>query len=244
MARFIRLEDGAVFHMGQGYSRRLISPDNGDQNITLNYSIFQGGQEFPQHFHDISADIFIVLRGSVSVRQGHRYTPIVEGDFAYIPPGEVHGTVNHTDDEANLISFQSPPDPALYKGERDPSQTGVMPAPDAQGETAVRIGAMGQSDPDTRDGIRCWSAANPAWGAREMTLTYLELDPGACLPRDEQGGGDSVIFVWQGTAQVTCSGDVGSLSHGDSVLLDPGEEYVVANNSDSLLKLIRCTTSA
>ncbi len=243
MARFIRLEDGAVFHMGQGYSRRLISPDEGDQNITLNYSIFQGGQEFPQHFHDISADIFIVLRGSVSVRQGEKYTPIYEGDFAYIPPGEVHGTVNHTDGEANLISFQSPPDPALYKGERDPSQTGVLPTPGEDEETTVRIESMWKSDPDSQDNVRRWYAANPGWGAKEMALTYLELDAGTRFAREEQDGGDSVVFVWQGEARITCGEQADTLNHGDSVLLAPGEDYVIANEGDSPLKLIRCTTS-
>ncbi len=244
MARFIHLQDGAVFHMGQGFSRRLISPDDGEQNITLNYSLFEGGQEFPQHFHDISADIFIVLQGSVSVRQGDHYTPIGEGDFVYIPPGEVHGTINHTQDKANLISFQSPPDPALYRGERDPSQTGVMPAPAAPGESAVRIESLWQSDPAVQADSRSWCAASPAWGAREMTLTYLELDPGACLVQPGQGGGDSVIFVWQGTAGVTCHEETGSLSHGDSVLLAPGEGCTVTNAGDSVLKLIRCTASA
>ncbi len=239
MARFIYLEDGAVFHMGQGYSRRLISPDNGEQNITLNYSIFQGGQEFPQHFHDTSADIFIVLRGSVSVRQGEHYTPIYAGDFAYIPPGEVHGTVNHTDDEANLISFQSPPDPALYRGERDPAQTGVQPAPDTAGESAVRIASLWQSAPDMQMAIRCWHA----WEAREMTLTYLELDTGARYARAEPEGGDSVVFVWQGSAQVTCGEQDATLQHGDSVLLEPGEGYAIANAGNDTLKLIRCTSS-
>ena len=50
MARFIHLEEGAVFHMGQGFSRRLISPEAGGGNITLNYSVFQDGQEF--HFYE------------------------------------------------------------------------------------------------------------------------------------------------------------------------------------------------
>ena len=122
MARVITLGHGSRFQMGGGESRRLVSSDVGAQQITLNYSIFQPGHEFPQHLHDASADIFIVLEGGVSVRQGDLYTPIRSGKFAYIPPGEVHGTVNTSDQEAILISFQAPPDAALYRGERDPAQ--------------------------------------------------------------------------------------------------------------------------
>lgn len=244
MAKFINLEEGNVFHMGQGYSRRLISPDSGGRNITLNYSIFQGGQEFPQHFHEISADIFIVLAGSVSVRQGDSYTPIQAGDFAYIPPGEVHGTVNHTQGEATLISFQSPPDPDLYTGDRDPSVTGVMPKPRSENESRVRIHPLWHAEPEAMDGVRKWTAASPDWGAAEMTLSYLELAPETSLAREEIGGGETVVFVWEGTAQVTSSGETGILTHGGAILLAPTELYAIRNTGDGDLKLIRCQASA
>lgn len=244
MAKFIALEDGAIFRMGQGFSRTLISPDSGGRNITLNYSVFQEGQEFPQHLHDVSADIFIVLRGGVSVRQGDVYTPIQRGDFVYIPPGEVHGTVNDSGAEANLISFQSPPDPALYSGDRDPSQTGVTPQPRSEGESKVRIESMWHAASTPVEQARRWSAANPDWGAREMSLSYLELDPGTHMAREERGGGESVVFVWEGEARVQCGDQVASLVHGGSVLLDPDEDYRIANKGEDTLKLIRCTATS
>lgn len=244
MAQFINLEDGAVFHMGQGYSRRLISPDSGGRNITLNYSVFQGGQEFPQHFHEVSADIFIVLDGSVSVRQGERYTPIVKGDFAYIPPGEVHGTVNHTDGEATLISFQSPPDPELYSGDRDPAKTGVMPQPAADAASTVRIESMWDAEAIAVQGAQAHVAASPARGMAEMTLTCLELAPGGRMEREEQGGGETVIFIWEGTALIASGGESGRLTHGGAVLLETDEAYAVENVGTDALKLIRCRASA
>ena len=94
MAKLIHLEDGKRFRMGGGDSRRLVDSGMGASMITRNYSVFQPGHEFPQHIHDASADVFIVLQGGVSVRQGEVYAPISAGDLAYIATGEVHGTVN------------------------------------------------------------------------------------------------------------------------------------------------------
>ncbi len=243
MARTINLKDGEVFHMGQGYSRKLISPDTGSRDITLNYSVFQDGQEFPQHFHEVSADIFIVLAGSVSVREGDKYTPIQKGEFAYIPPGEVHGTVNDIPGEATLISFQCPPDPALYSGDRDPAQTGVMPRPKVGEATKVRIHAMREGTPRESQGIKSWDAANPAWGAPQMSLQYVELDPQAGFCHDESTGGEAVVFVWSGTARFEAGGNTSTISHGGALLLDSCETYAVANAGTDTLRLIRCLSS-
>ena len=139
MATLLSARKAAAFQMGKGDSKNLVGPSTGAQDITLNYSVFQPGEEFPQHFHEGSADIFIVLEGGVSVRQGDAYTPITAGEFAYVPSPEVHGTVNTSGAEATLISFQAPPDFALYRGERDPSKTGSTPRPPDNHQTTVRI---------------------------------------------------------------------------------------------------------
>ena len=52
--------------------------------------------------------------------QGDVYTPIEAGEGSFVPVGVVHGTVNDTGSPARLISFQSPPDLALYAGKRNP----------------------------------------------------------------------------------------------------------------------------
>ncbi len=243
MARTINLEDGEVFHMGQGYSRKLIGPDTGARDITLNYSVFQDGQEFPQHFHEVSADIFIVLAGSVSVREGDKYTPIHEGEFAYIPPGEVHGTVNDIPGEATLISFQCPPDPALYSGDRDPAKTGVMPRPKSGEATKVRINPMRTGITHESAGIRSWEAANPAWGAPQMSLQYMELEPAARFAQAETTGGEAAVFVWSGTARFEAGGNIAAVSHGGALLLAPCETYAVVNAGTDTLRLIRCLAS-
>ncbi len=108
------LDAGQAFKMGRGSSRSVLGPAMGMSTITLNNSVFQADDEFPQHRHDISEDCMLVLRGAVSFRQTDAYTRIGELDFAWVPVAEVHGTVNTSGEEAELISFQSPPDVRLY----------------------------------------------------------------------------------------------------------------------------------
>src|SRR4051794_25530745 len=155
------------FQMGGGDSRRLVGPEIGARSVSMNFSVFQPGHEFPQHVHDASADVFIVLDGGVSVRQGDSYTPIRAGDLAYIPPGEVHGTVNQTDGVATLISFQAPPDDALYRGERDSSRTGDAPRPPSGHRSRVRIGNLTADAPTHRPGVRAWTPVG-AGGEAEL----------------------------------------------------------------------------
>jgi len=119
--QILNLEKGMFFQMGKGQNWRVIHPDMGAKQMTLNHSLHSPGHEFTQHTHDESEDVFIILEGGVSVRQGDLLTPITAGDVVFVPSNEVHGTVNTTDSRARLISFQSPPDIVLYQGKRDVS---------------------------------------------------------------------------------------------------------------------------
>jgi mannose-6-phosphate isomerase-like protein (cupin superfamily) len=245
MAKLIRLQDGKRFQMGGGDSRRLVDPDVGASRITLNYSVFQPGHEFPQHIHDASADVFIVLEGGVSVRQGEVYTPIVVGDLAYIPAGEVHGTVNQTADEATLISFQSPPDTALYRGERDPSVTGgTVPTPPPGHVSQVQIRTLTSGEKVDGDGSRVWTPVGPAMGAQEMTLSYWELEPGVSLSVPAVERSESVWFVRSGQASLEAGGETLEMSKHSAAFVAPGEEQTIANASTDVARLIRCQAPA
>lgn len=239
MAQVISLEQGKRFQMGKGDSRHLVSPEIGAQGITMNYSIFQPGHEFPQHFHDVSADIFIVLEGGVSVRQGDQYTPIQMGDFAYIPPGEVHGTVNTTADQSILISFQAPPDSALYRGERDPSNTGVVPKPPPGHVSQVRIDQLTSGETTPVAGGKRWLPAAPSTGTKEMQLTYYELGSGGEI-NAPAAPGESVWFVWAGTATLTADGETLAIPTRGIAFVPPGEAQRVINDGSEPARLIRC----
>ena len=244
MAKRIRLQDGKRFQMGGGDSRRMVDPDVGASLITLNYSIFQPGHEFPQHIHDVSADVFIVLEGGVSVRQGDAYTPIRVADLAYIPSGEVHGTVNQTSAEATLISFQVPPDTALYRGERDPSVTGDVPKPPAGHVSRVQIRTLASGRAACGEGYHVWTPVSPALGAPEMTLLYCELEPGASLPLPPARRAESVWFVWAGQVSLAAGGEILELPERSAAFVPAGEGQMVTNTGAALARLIRCQSSA
>lgn len=243
MAILVRPEDGKRFQMGGGESRRLVDPGIGANWITLNYSVFQAGHEFPQHIHDDSVDIFVVLNGSVSVRQGEDYTPIGTGELAYIPPGEVHGTVNHTQSQATLISFQSPPDDVLYQGDRDPSVTGTAPKPPTGHKSSVQIRSLREGPVSIDEGIHAWDPISPRMGAQRMNLSYYELEPHASVLIRAAEQVETVWFVWSGEVNLSADGETLELADHAAVFIPPGESQVMTNSGTHAARLIRCQAS-
>ncbi|MCY4091368.1 MAG: cupin domain-containing protein [Caldilineaceae bacterium] len=240
MATLLSARQAAAFQMGKGDSRNLVGPSTGAQDITLNYSVFQPGEEFPQHFHDGSADIFVVLEGGVSVRQGDVYTPIHEGQFAYVPSPEVHGTVNTTNAEATLISFQAPPDQALYRGERDPSQTGETPRPPENHQTQVRIDRLDSGNVSPGGKTKGWAPASPATGTAEMKLDYFELGEGGQVESPASPDKEAVWFVWSGEVSIAAGGESLQAARHEGAFIPPGEAQTVRNLSATTARLIRC----
>ena len=114
-------KDGKPFVMGSTESKVLISPAVGSKHVTFNYIRYGPNAEFPQHIHDQSEDVFLVLEGTGWFKEGEKLTAIGPGDVVFIPPGERHGTVAGPNGMV-VISCQGPPDPKLYTGERDSSR--------------------------------------------------------------------------------------------------------------------------
>ncbi len=194
MLKYLSTNAGVHFTMGKGDSRRLVHPDMGARHLTLNHSVFQPGQEFPQHIHDNSEDVFVVLQGGVSVREGDVYTSISTGQAAFIPQGEVHGTVNTTDDIAVLISFQGPPDMMLYNGARERQSTDVHKL-SGKHHSKVRI-------------LHVWPGANgqavkkvispELTQSRHLGLTSLQLKATQILTLTIGNEAEAVLFVIEG----------------------------------------------
>ena len=61
--QILNLEDGIFFEMGDGKNWRVVHPEMGATQITLNHGIHAPGQEFTQHIHDQSEDAIIWLEG-------------------------------------------------------------------------------------------------------------------------------------------------------------------------------------
>lgn len=125
--RVLKLSDGQPFQMGKVASVRIVHPEMGTKKLTLNYSTSEPGFEFPQHVHDYSDDTILVLRGQGDLRQGDSRRPIRAGECAFVPAGQIHGTITTGTAEAVMISFQTPPDLVLYTGARDSSRPGAAP---------------------------------------------------------------------------------------------------------------------
>jgi len=118
MAKILKLREGRKFRMGDGETTKVVYPEMGAKNITLNYITFGPGQEFPQHEHGESEDVFVILEGSGVLKQGEMELRIEAGDVVYVPAGEIHGTIAGPNGMV-CISCQAPPDTKLYSGERD-----------------------------------------------------------------------------------------------------------------------------
>ena len=108
--RVVRFSESDPFHMGEVTSRRIIHPGIGAKKTTLNLSVSQPGAEFAQHVHDYSDDTILVLNGEVNLRQGPSLHLFKTGEVAFVPTGQIHGTVTAGKGDTTMISFQNPPD--------------------------------------------------------------------------------------------------------------------------------------
>lgn len=113
----LKLSGGERFEMGTENTKKVIHPEMGAENLTLNYARHEPGDEFTQHVHEESEDVIIVLDGNGVIKLGakNETIPIETGDVIYVPPGEQHGTVNTGDEVLEMISCQAPPETDIYK---------------------------------------------------------------------------------------------------------------------------------
>ena len=63
----LKIEDGIAFTMGKGKNWRVVHPEMGSQEITMNYALHLPGVEFTQHIHEYSEDVIIILEGEEDV---------------------------------------------------------------------------------------------------------------------------------------------------------------------------------
>src|SRR5258706_6774857 len=123
--RVLKFADAQPFRMGEVTSNRLVHPGIGAKKTTLNYSVSKPGNEFAQHVHDYSDDTILVLEGEVDLRQGDTRHRFKAGECAFVPTGQIHGTVTAGTGEALIISFPNPPDLIRYTGARDSTKPGA-----------------------------------------------------------------------------------------------------------------------
>lgn len=115
--------DGAKFVMGNGVNWKVIYPEMGGKNITLNYVEHAPGVTFTPHVHERSEDVIVILKGRGHIVSNDDFIPFEAGDVLYVPAGVYHGTTNTGDEPLIMFSCQAPPDVALYTGAKDKKKT-------------------------------------------------------------------------------------------------------------------------
>ncbi|MCI0628186.1 MAG: cupin domain-containing protein [Acidobacteria bacterium] len=191
--RFLTLADAVSFKMGRIEGKRMVYPGMGAKRLTFNYIESQPGDEFPQHVHDYSDDTFLVLQGQVDVRQGDSRRHLGTGHAAFVPNGQIHGTITTGTDKALLISFQAPPDLKLYSGERDSSKPGAKPP-----VGVITPGAVQLLEFQNKNGFFLHRGV----GSQRVAVAYRTLKPAEEFQAEFPSSGEALLFVWKGCVTV------------------------------------------
>lgn len=219
--KVLKFGEAAEFRMGRVISKRLVHPEMGARRITLNYSPTVAGHEFSQHSHDGSDDTIIVLKGQGDLRQGGSRTHIKAGQSVFVPAGQIHGTIT-TEDGTEMISFQTPPDMALYTGARDSSKAGA-----AAPKGLITPGSVKYVDYAGRNGM----FMHPGLGAMRIAAGHRRLAPGESFSQAVGAGAEMVIFVRQGTLDVPGAGKATTAGERDAVFAQGPVNLEVRNVS-------------
>jgi quercetin dioxygenase-like cupin family protein len=191
--RVLTLADAVSFKMGRIEGKRIVYPDMGAKRLTFNYIESQPGDEFPQHVHDYSDDTFLVLQGQVDVRQGDSRRHLGTGHAAFVPNGQIHGTITTGTAKALLISFQAPPDMKLYSGERDSSKPGAKPP-----VGVITPGVVQLLEFQNKNGF----FLHRGLGSQRVAVAYRTLKPAEEFQAEFPVSGEGLLFVWKGGVTV------------------------------------------
>ena len=215
--RIVKFTDGKPFQMGKVTSRRIVHPDLGAKRLTLNYSVSQKGSEFSQHVHDGSDDTILVLKGNADLRQGDSRHPIPAGMCAFVPAGQIHGTITTADDTI-MISFQTPPDLILYTGARYSSKPGAAPPKGAITPGAVKYIPFAK--------VNGFFAHPGATGTRVAAARH-ELKPGQKFTTGIGKDGEQMLFVWSGEIGLHGGGKDYTVGEKDTAFITGPNEVTV-----------------
>ena len=225
--RVIRFADWKPFQMGDVTSNRIVHPGLGAKKTTLNYSVSKPGAEFAQHTHDESDDTIIVLQGEVDLRQGDSLRRFRAGDVAFVPGGQIHGTVTAGTGEAIMMSWQNPPDLVLYTGARDSKKAGAAPP-----KGLITPGAVKYLSYADKNG----PVTSPAMGSRRSTFVNRRLRAAESFRTSVASEGEQLLFVRSGSIKVTDGKGTWEAGEKDTVFITgPASLQVTAGSPGTLV---------
>jgi quercetin dioxygenase-like cupin family protein len=228
--RLLRFAEARQFRMGTVVSHRIVHPEMGAKRLTLNFSASEPGHEFAQHAHDESDDTILILQGAGDLRQGDSRRRFTAGQSAFVPAGQIHGTVTAGTGSAIMISFQTPPDMALYSGVRDSSLSGAAPP-----KGVITPGAVKFVEFVSRNGL----FVHPGMGAARISVAHWRLKQGKRLSSKAPPDTEQVLFVWKGSIVVRCGAERLPVAARDAVLAAGPAELEVLNESPTEAILIQ-----
>jgi mannose-6-phosphate isomerase-like protein (cupin superfamily) len=75
-------------------------------------------------------------------------------------------------------------------------------------------------------------------GARNMSVTWLEIPAGTEQTLRSDEGGEQVYVVVRGAATMSVAGDTQDVGEGDLILVPPATDHSIANNGEQPLACI------
>ena len=233
--RVVRFAESVPFQMGEVTSRRIIHPGLGAKNTTLNLSVSKPGNEFAQHVHDYSDDTILVLDGEVNLRQGESLRLFKAGECAFVPTGQIHGTVTAGKGEATMISFQNPPDLILYTGARDSKKPGAAPPKGIITPGAVKYVNFGAKNGPFTD---------RKLGSARASGVHRKLKRGEKFRTSVAEGGEQVLFVWRGALKARDRKTTYSAGERDTIFVQGSAALEVTGDADGVTEIIQIQAPA
>ena len=233
--RVVRFSESVPFQMGEVTSRRIVHPGLGAKNTTLNLSVSKPGNEFAQHVHDYSDDTILVLEGEVNLRQGDSLRLFKAGECAFVPTGQIHGTITAGKGEATMISFQNPPDLILYTGARDSKKPGAAPP-----KGIITPGAVKYVNFSAKNG----AFTDRKLGSKRASGIHRKLKRGEKFRTTVAEGGEQVLFVWRGALKVRDQKTTYSAGERDTIFIQGVAALEVTGDADGVTEIIQIQAPA
>ncbi len=233
--RVVRFSESEPFKMGDVTSRRIVHPGLGAKKTTLNLSVSKPGSEFAQHVHDYSDDTILVLEGEVNLRQGDSLRLFKAGECAFVPTGQIHGTVTAGKTEATMISFQNPPDLILYTGARDSKRPGAAaPKGDITPGAVKYVNFQEKNGPFTSSAI----------GSNRATGAHRKLKHNEKFKTSVAAEGEQLLFVWRGAIRVKDGKTTYTAGERDTVFIQGAAQLEVIGDAAGVTEIIQVQAPA
>ena len=81
-------------------------------------------------------------------------------------------------------------------------------------------------------------------GSRHMTVTWLEVPPGASQELHSHEEAEQVYVVVRGVGTLSAAGDTEQLEPGDLALIPPASDHSIANQGEEMLALVSAQSPA